>query len=303
MEKNICGAVSSEFALLWAEPLVEEYEKNSLLLTADAQAWVESLDVAQRLWLVERVKTTALYGERLIILEQQGEWLKVALPFQLTDRNKQGYVGWILAKQVIQNPIYVKEQETLPEIVIATSRATLFADAELSKPLTTLSYQARLPLLKTTGKYLQIRTPDGQKAYLSLNVAKQGKNLSFNREKLVHEAKRFLDLAYLWGGTSAFGFDCSGFVFRLYQSQGYLIPRDSSEQATKGRMVVQADLWPGDLLFFATNQGKEKIHHVAMYLGEGLMIHSPNSKSVIRIEAMDNGIYGIEYWGARRLVE
>ena len=136
--------------------------------------------------------------------------------------------------------------------------------------------------------------------YLSRRETKKTTELFFSKENIIQEAQQFLGLKYLWGGTSSDGFDCSGFMFRLYQSQGILIPRDASEQAGAGKPVLKENLQPGDLLFFAKVTPVDKIHHVGMYIGEGLMIHSPNSKSVIRIEPFEAGVYGEEYWGARR---
>ncbi|MHB8985553.1 MAG: C40 family peptidase, partial [Eubacteriales bacterium] len=107
-------------------------------------------------------------------------------------------------------------------------------------------------------------------------------------------------LPYLWGGTSSYGFDCSGFTFRILQSQGLSIPRDADEQAREGVPVVKENLRPGDLLFFAAKEGRGQIHHVGIYSGGGRMVHAPDSSSSVREEEYDAGAYGEEYWGARR---
>lgn len=99
----------------------------------------------------------------------------------------------------------------------------------------------------------------------------------------MNTGKKFLGLHYLWAGMSGFGFDCSGFTFTIYQSHGITIPRDSSVQAQYGQSVPLNELQPGDLLFFAYDEGKGKVHHVAMYAGNGMMIHSPNSKKNVEI--------------------
>ena len=111
----------------------------------------------------------------------------------------------------------------------------------------------------------------------------------------------FSGLGYLWAGTSGFGYDCSGFTAAVYAAHGITIPRDASDQATVGRPVGPGQLQPGDLLFFASNGGRGLIHHVAMYVGGGLMIQSPATGSTIEtvpVGRLDR-IAG-EYWGARR---
>lgn len=86
---------------------------------------------------------------------------------------------------------------------------------------------------------------------------------------IVESGKGFLGLPYLWAGMSGFGFDCSGFTYTMYHANGITIPRDSSIQAQHGKKVEQENLQPGDLLFFAHDKGKGRVHHVGMYIGDG----------------------------------
>jgi hypothetical protein len=80
-------------------------------------------------------------------------------------------------------------------------------------------------------------------------------------------ANRFLGVPYLWGGTSDFGFDCSGFTQRLFRFSGIEIPRNSYEQRDASKDVGKlSDAVRGDLIFFKG--------HVAIYLGKGRIIHA-----------------------------
>lgn len=92
------------------------------------------------------------------------------------------------------------------------------------------------------------------------------------REPTVHDllatARAFLDVPYLWGGTSARGLDCSGFVQLAYRLCGVLLMRDADQQVTQGRPVEEARR-AGDLLFFGT-----PVTHVGMSLDETRMIHA-----------------------------
>nr|WP_260986735.1 NlpC/P60 family protein [Paenibacillus terrae] len=102
-------------------------------------------------------------------------------------------------------------------------------------------------------------------------------------QAIVSQAKRFLGLPYLWGGMSAWGYDCSGFAHSMLLACGIVIPRDASVQALHGASIPPEELQPGDLLFFAYEQGKGRVHHVGIYAGDGHMIHSPDSASSVEL--------------------
>jgi len=113
---------------------------------------------------------------------------------------------------------------------------------------------------------------------------------------------RFVDLPYLWGGVSSFGFDCSGFAYAMHRTEGISIPRDASAQARQGTIVEQDRLEPGDLLFFAYEQGRGSVHHVGIYVGDNRMIHSPKSDKSIEVvdlehyELKDEHCISRRYW-------
>jgi cell wall-associated NlpC family hydrolase len=104
----------------------------------------------------------------------------------------------------------------------------------------------------------------------------------------------FLGLHYLWGGLSSWGMDCSGLTWAAYRAHGITIPRDADAQFAAGRPITLAQAQPGDLLFYEP----PSIGHVAMYLGHGSMIESPNSRSEVRIVPVRTS----DYAGARRFL-
>lgn len=104
------------------------------------------------------------------------------------------------------------------------------------------------------------------------------------RQKLVAYAKQFLGNRYVFGGTSLTGgIDCSGFTMRIYQKFGYSITRTSRSQAHVGRTIRASQVKAGDLVFYAK---AGRINHVAMYIGNGQIIHASNPRSGIKISNM-----------------
>lgn len=301
INKNSFAAVNVPLAVLWSEPGDKrEYDRLILGASTAPAAWADGMDDEMRLWLVGKVDTQVLYGERLLILDRQGDWLKVIALEQATSQDRRGYPGWLPAAQVSASDTFLLEQADLPLAAVSAATTGIYGSPAPHALIGTASYQTRLPLLHADEAFFMVRLPDGGTGYLSLQDAAVGGQAGFSGVRLVAEARKFLDLRYIWGGTSAYGFDCSGFAMRLYQSQGVAIPRDADDQAHEGLPVSREELAPGDLLFFAGKGGQGSIHHVGVYAGGGLMIHAPNSRSAVREEAFSAGVYGEEYWGARR---
>jgi cell wall-associated NlpC family hydrolase len=92
---------------------------------------------------------------------------------------------------------------------------------------------------------------------------------------------------YVWGATGPNSFDCSGLTQWSYAHAGVMLPRVAADQYNVGRHVALADLQPGDLLFWATDlSNPATIHHVAMYIGGGMMSAAPNTGDVVKVEAV-----------------
>ena len=108
-------------------------------------------------------------------------------------------------------------------------------------------------------------------------------NNVFTAEALEIVVKQFLGTAYLWGGRSVFGIDCSGFVQMVFKLFNYKLPRDAYQQAEMGEAIgFLAEAKPGDLAFFDNEQGK--ITHVGILLSPHQIIHA---SAVVRIDPID----------------
>ncbi len=128
-----------------------------------------------------------------------------------------------------------------------------------------------------------------------------------NAADIVKTALDAVGTPYVWGGTAANGFDCSGLVQWAYAQHGIRVPRMSRDQSRSGTEVtpVIEALRPGDILLFAAQPGGG-ITHVGLYVGEQTFIHSANTGvKLSRLEATDpDGAWWVARWvGARRVVQ
>lgn len=107
-------------------------------------------------------------------------------------------------------------------------------------------------------------------------------NAASLRSKVVNYALQFVGNPYVWGGTSLTkGADCSGFTMSVLRQFGVSLPHYSGSQAKMGKAVTSGNMRPGDLIFYAGSGGQ--VNHVAMYIGNGQIVHAASRKSGIKI--------------------
>ncbi|HBF2285692.1 cell wall hydrolase [Clostridioides difficile] len=134
------------------------------------------------------------------------------------------------------------------------------------------------------------------------NNANTSTNNSFKTDKLINLAKGKLGCKYVYGATGPNTFDCSGFTQWCYKQIGIKIPRTVATQSKAGSAVDLKDKtkWKaGDLL---CRVGGGSSNHVMMYIGNGQMIHSPQTGDVVKIQSVDSYRKGKAYTHVRRFI-
>lgn len=119
------------------------------------------------------------------------------------------------------------------------------------------------------------------------------------KERILSKAQEYLGTPYGFGNKNSSLTDCSGFTQQVFKEFGVLLPRSAAEQAKYGSIVDIDDLKVGDLLFYKTY--KKEPSHVAIYAGDGQMIHASFRNRQVQYDAMDKAYYKKRFIYAKRL--
>ena len=212
------------------------------------------------------VVSQAIYGKNVELLEQREGWGRV--------RTADNYTGWMTLAALRTDRSYATGGHVAE---VQSLFAHLYRETDVIKhaPLLTVPFETRLEVIAEPPgreRWLQVRLPDDRTAWVqSGDVAFDMKPLSI--AETLQFSKRFQGLPYTWGGTSSYGYDCSGFVQMLCRRRGVTVPRDARLQVKWNRVssVDRKDLAPGDLLYFGRGT---KVTHTGYYLGDGKFINA-----------------------------
>ncbi len=300
--------VAVSVATVWTTPQSPRpVDHPALTNPVDIRGWLSAMTPAQQEALTsdDLDQTQALFGDRVIVVREQGDWDQVLVPGQPTPKDSQGYPGWIPKAQLASDPGYgaPKASFALADRGITT---WLYREPGLSDRDLEISTNTRLPVLSRTGNAVQVATPDRGPRWLDARTATVYEKPTDiphpSGADLVRYAAGFVNVPYLWGGRAGFGLDCSGFTSTIYQMYGITLPRDAGPQAadSRGRAIDKSALQPGDLLFYSHSKDPDAIYHVAMYSGDGNMIEAFETGTPVRITPAR---LGADYWGARRYLD
>jgi len=231
------------------------------------------------------VVSQAIYGANVVVLEQKEGWAHI--------RTADDYTGWTPLPALLPGKPYAESGRVAE---VQSLFAHIYREASVTRhaPLLTVPFETKLEVVAEPAdqpRWLQVRLPDDRSGWL------QAGDVAFGLKPLdvagmLALSRRFLGLPYTWGGTSSFGYDCSGFAQMLCRRRGINLPRDAQPQAdwSGAKPVERADLAPGDLLYFGSSAGH--ITHTGVYLGDGKFIDATTHETpMVRIDDLND-----PYW-------
>ena len=218
------------------------------------------------------------------IVEVEGEWAHII----------SGEVeGYVKAEYLITGQEAIEKALELGQTVAKVNTNGLNVRQEPSTDaarLTQVAKGERLHVLEEMEEWVKVEI-DGEEGYvaaeyvevtnelktaLTITEALYGEGVTDARVAICEYAKQFVGNPYVWGGVSLTrGADCSGFVLSVYKNFGVSLPHSSRAQANCGTRISTSELKPGDLIFYGNGKS---INHVAMYIGNGQVVHASNSR-------------------------
>jgi len=206
-------------------------------------------------------------GEKVVVLWGEGEFIRVAYGNEYDE-------GYVINTSIEFNGEWVSKTDfATVQKKVADQRAAAAAAA-----------QARENAKKT--------------AATASKTTQSATKASSKGQAIVNTAMKYLGVPYVWGGTSPKGFDCSGLVQYVCRQNGIRVNRVAADQRRNGVYVSRENLQAGDLVFFAKGG---YIHHVGIYVGNGNMIHAPQTGDVVKISSINTSYRRQTYAGAVRL--
>ncbi len=272
-------------------------------------------------------ETQVLLGEPVYAVNEteDGHWKEVVVPNQY--REAEGYPGWVNSRYLTKKAPFAvplpklinSAQPTLrpwslederSALLVVCPQAYVYADPDKKSKVkgrvfasTILSLRQEQPIQGHDGaRYWSVNWPHTESAVYLPYAAGSRETLPARGKSLLQTARRFKGVAYLWGGLSCHGIDCSGLVYVSCKLHGLIVPRDADQQFDVGLPVSREELTAGDLVFF----GKDEDHivHVGLYVGNG-QFWDASGKYGVGLSSLDNSSYAVKYrfLGARRYFE
>ena len=249
---NVEGYIKAEFFIYGDEAatVIDEYVTRYAVVQADR------LNVREKPSTEEKRIGYIDHGEKVKMLENLGEWLKIAYT-----TGKEGYVA---AEYV------TIQEEFLYAKTLEEERAEIAAKKALEERMK--AQESEAPENLTQAVFPETSYTSNEEL----------------RRAIVDYALQYVGSNYVHGGTSlATGTDCSGFTCFVYADFGYSISRTPSGQYSgAGRSIDYSEIQPGDIICYSSNGGKS-CTHVGLYIGDGQIVHAANSRKGVITSAAD----------------
>lgn len=288
---DVEGYIASTFLAIGdkAEDMVDKYAiKYATVIT-------QTLRVRESQSTDSKILTLIPLGETYVVVEEHDEWIEVLLGSD--DETGGDFTGFVNKEFVdidveFKYAISVEEENRIREEQEEAERA----EAERKRKLAEEEAERAEAQRRAEAAALNAASnnnnsdnsnndkdddKDDDKEDNTYVPSTDSSSVSELRNEIVTYALKFVGNPYVWGGESLTrGADCSGFVQAIYADFGYRIPRVSRDQASSaGKKVSESELKYGDLIFYANSRGN--VNHVAMYIGNGMIVHAANSRQGI----------------------
>jgi hypothetical protein len=226
----------------------------------------------------ELVSQTIL-GTGVSILKKEGEWYLIQTPDK--------YISWIDHGGIVPMSKEKYNNYFASDLGVFTRPYGFsYETKKKNRVVSDLVLGSVLKIVEVGSKHTKYKYPDGRIAWIEnglMNSISSIRGMNYSIQNLLENAHSLIGVPYLWGGTSSKGFDCSGYTKSVYLMNGYILPRDASQQIKEGILVDDSRNWnlleTGDLMFFGYyKDDKLRIDHVSIWLGDGYFIQS--SKNV-----------------------
>jgi SH3-like domain-containing protein len=230
----------------------------------------------------------AKLGTPVIVLKRNNSWILIQTP--------DNYISWTEESSVtlLKRTEMIRWQKATRIIYLENTGWLYESPSSKSDVVGDLVGGSILEKAGEFKDYINVVMPDGRTGFIEkskvMDFNDWKRTVSCTEENICKVAKTFLGLPYLWGGSSAKGVDCSGFVQSVYYMNGLILQRDASLQALHGSAVDITNgysmLKKGDLLFFGSRKnGISHVTHVAIYFGNSEYI---NSSGRVLINSLDS---------------
>ena len=239
------------------------------------------------------VESQCLMGTTVLVNDQDRYWRNVTAlnpkydgwteELSITVMTQEEYDAWNAAPKYICTAV-ITHIYTEP-----SAKSRFISDITMGGVVRQVVDAKSKPVRK--GKWVQVALPSRRSGWMLRKDLKDYAEWLLERtatpQNIIATANMFLGSPYMWGGNSTKGADCSGLTWMAFHMNGIDLPRDTSQQVKEGREVSLDEAVAGDLIFFGTpasETSRERVSHVAIYLGNGRILHS---SQVVRNSSLD----------------